>query len=76
MNNLKKRSLSLVFTLLSIILLVPTCWAQNSTPEMATFFRSNGKIYVVVLVLATIFAGLFIFLIYLDKKIKNIEKIN
>ncbi|MFM1790717.1 MAG: CcmD family protein, partial [Actinomycetota bacterium] len=35
---------------------------------MATFFRSNGKIYVVVLVLATIFAGLFIFLIYLDKK--------
>jgi hypothetical protein len=28
---------------------------------------------VVVLVLATIFAGLFIFLIYLDKKIKNIE---
>ena len=39
----------------------------------ATFFRSNGKIYVVVLVLATIFAGLFIFLIYLDKKIKNIE---
>lgn len=73
MNNLKKRSISLVFSLLSMFLIVPACWAQNSTPEMATLFRSNGKIYVVVLVLATIFAGLFSFLIYLDKKIKNLE---
>lgn len=49
-------------------------FAQEETPEMANTLRSNGKIYVVVLVLATIFAGLIIYLIRLDKKITQLEK--
>lgn len=59
----------LVFTLLTL-----SVWAQEEVPEMANVMRSNGKIYVVVLVLATIFAGLIIYLIRLDKKISKLEQ--
>jgi hypothetical protein len=47
-----------------------------SAQQMADGLRSEGKIYVVVLVLATIFAGIIAFLIYLDRKITQIEKSN
>jgi CcmD family protein len=43
-------------------------------PEEAYIMRSNGKIYVVVVVLATIFAGIFAYLVMLDRKIARIEK--
>ncbi|MBX3255805.1 MAG: CcmD family protein [Chitinophagaceae bacterium] len=48
----------------------------NAQPpvEMADGMRSNGKIYVVVAVLAVILAGLFIFLINLDRKVSKLEK--
>lgn len=42
--------------------------------EMADTMRTNGKIYVVVAVLATIFAGIFAYLIYIDRKITRLEK--
>ncbi len=42
--------------------------------EMATGLRSSGKIYVVVLVLLTIFAVLGISLFLLDRRIKKLEK--
>ncbi len=48
--------------------------AQGQSTEMADLMRSNGKIYVVVLVLATIFAGIIAFLIHLDRAIKKIER--
>jgi glycerol uptake facilitator-like aquaporin len=48
--------------------------AQTAGPEMADTLRSNGKIYVVVLVLATIFGGIIAFLIRLDRKISKLEK--
>ncbi len=35
---------------------------------------SENKIYVVVLVLATIFAGIILYLVYLDRKISKLEK--
>ncbi len=43
-------------------------------PEEADGMRSNGKIYVVVTVLATIFAGIFAYLVILDRKISKLEK--
>lgn len=49
-------------------------FAQETQPEMADVMRSNGKIYVVVLVLATIFAGLIIYLVRLDRKVSKLEK--
>ena len=48
--------------------------AQTTEPEMADTMRSNGKIYVVVLVLAAIFAGIIAYLIRLDRKINKLEK--
>lgn len=48
--------------------------AESQTPDMATGLRSSGKIYVVVLVLATIFAGILAFLIYLERRVKRLEQ--
>lgn len=48
--------------------------AQETQPEMADAMRANGKIYVVVLVLATIFAGIILYLVRLDRKITRMEK--
>lgn len=38
------------------------------------FMRSNGKIYVVMAVVIVIVAGLLIYLINLDRKIKKLEE--
>ncbi len=51
-----------------------TATAQTAEPEMADAMRSNGKIYIVVLVLATIFAGIITMLVRLDRKISKLEK--
>lgn len=48
--------------------------AQESQPEMADIMRTDGKIYVVVLVLATIFAGIIAYLVRIERKINKIEK--
>ncbi|MBL4656136.1 MAG: CcmD family protein [Bacteroidia bacterium] len=42
--------------------------------ESENLFRSSGKIYVVVSVLVTIFLGIVIYLIVLDKRIGILEK--
>ena len=60
--------------LLTIMMLLPIfCHAQNGV-EMADTFRTNGKIYVVVLVISTIFAGIIFFLLFLERKIKKLER--
>lgn len=48
--------------------------AQSGEPQMADTFRSNGKIYVVVAVILTIFAGIILYLVRLDRKITKLEK--
>ena len=58
-----------------ITVLLTILFAQTANAaEMADTFRSNGKIYVVVLVIATIFACIIAFLIYLDRKVSRIER--
>lgn len=52
-------------------------FAQNGdTIEMADTMRQNGKIYVVVAVILTILAGIFLYLVRLDRKISKLEKEN
>ncbi len=46
----------------------------TSEPQMADGFRQDGKIYVVITVIAMIFLAIILFLIYLERKIKKIEK--
>jgi hydrogenase-4 membrane subunit HyfE len=48
--------------------------AFSQEVEMADMMRSNGKIYVVVAVLCTIFIGLMIYLYRMDQRVKNLEK--
>ncbi|MGN6438410.1 MAG: CcmD family protein [Agriterribacter sp.] len=61
------------FLFLAFLITTLSLNAQQ-TVEMADGMRSNGKIYVVVTVLAVILAGLFIFLINIDRKISRLEK--
>lgn len=63
----------LLATLALLLAIAPAALAE---PEMADVMRADGKIYVVVVVLATIFAGIFTYLIYLDRKITRLEKEN
>lgn len=46
---------------------------QNNQVEMADAMRANGKIYVLVAVIATLFAGFLIYVIKTEQKIKKIE---
>ena len=48
----------------------------NGKVEMADAMHANGKIYVVVAVILTIFAGIIFYLVRLDKKISKLEKNN
>lgn len=47
-----------------------------SAPQMADTFRSEGKIYVVIAVLSIIFICLTVYLIYIDIKLRKLEKKN
>jgi len=47
---------------------------RNVKPEMADSMRSNGKIYVVVVVLLIILAGLYFYLIQVDRRLSRLEK--
>ena len=67
----KTTSLAAVF-----FLTILPAFAQETSRrvEMADILRDNGKIYVVVAVLLTIFAGIIFYLVRLDKKITKLEK--
>ena len=64
------RKASLLTTLI-LLTTFATSIAQETQPEMADALRKDGKIYVV---LATIFAGIILFMVRLDRKISKLEK--
>jgi CcmD family protein len=47
---------------------------QNQSVEMADSFRSEGKIYVVVAVLSTIFVGIVGYLLLFERRLSKLEK--
>jgi nitrate reductase gamma subunit len=49
-------------------------FSQSNTVEMADTMRREGKIYVVIAVILTIFAGIILYLVRLDRKISRLEK--
>lgn len=67
-------------TIKSIVILVVSLFtsvallAQDAVVQPENVFTSNGKLGVVVAVLVTILAGIFFYLISLDKKISQLEK--
>lgn len=56
-----------------LVLFSQSLFAQPTT-SMADNMRSDGRIYVVIAVLLTILAGIFLYLVRLEKKIKSLEK--
>ena len=57
-------------------LIISTLHNLSAQPqvEMADTFREDGKIYVVVAVIAIIFVGMLVYMIRLDVKIRKLEK--
>lgn len=47
---------------------------SNNSVEMADTMRANGKIYVLVGIIAIVFAGITVYLISTDRKIGKLEK--
>ncbi len=61
--------------LLGLLLFQLVSFAQERPQvEMADLMRDNGKIYVVVAVILTIFAMIVIYLVRIDRKLSKIEK--
>ena len=58
------------------LLLLATSITVQAQPavEMADQFRADGKIRVVVGVIVIIFAGLLVYMIRLDRKVKKLEE--
>jgi hypothetical protein len=63
-----------VTTLLLLINFLSQAQGTTDTVDMADTMRSNGKIYVVIAVILTIFAGIIIYLVRLDRKMTKLEK--
>jgi len=61
---------------LALLLSAAPAFAQTATdaPEMADGLRANGKIYVVVAVVAVIIGGLLVYLVSLDRKVGRLER--
>jgi hypothetical protein len=61
--------------LIAIVLMfsVNVCAAQTDS-NFGNTMRSNGRIYVVIAVLATILIGLIIYMIRVERKIGKLEK--
>ena len=62
----------IIYSILFCLFTVSNSFAQEV--EMANIMRSNGKIYVVVSVIAIIFIGLMIYLFRIDQRVKKLEK--
>ena len=63
-----------LFSFFALLITAISGFAQNNDVEMATELRSSGKIYVVVAVIAVIFLGLVIYLFFIDRRVKKLEK--
>ena len=61
-----------LLTTLSLLLAFTSTRAQKIA--MADEMRSNGKIFVVVGVIALVFLGVVGYLIHLDQRVKKLEK--
>ena len=71
---MKQKLINTLLIITSLTLSSFNIFAQNQDIEMADALRADGKIYVVVAVVAVIFAGIIIYLVNLDSKISKLEK--
>ena len=69
----KKVCAIIVFLLFSTMTFAQT---SSQPTEMTDLMRSNGKIYVVTAVIITIFAGIILYLVRIDRKMRRLEQEN
>nr|WP_299417209.1 CcmD family protein [uncultured Emticicia sp.] len=62
-----------IISLIIILLTSFNLFAQEEV-QMADQMRADGKIWVVVAVIAIVFVGIIAYLVLLDRKIRKIEK--
>ena len=60
--------------ILPVLLLFSQNLFAQQTVEMADQLRADGKIWVVVVVIAVVFAGIIGYLVRLDRQIGKLEK--
>jgi CcmD family protein len=68
---MKKFAIRLLFP---ILIILPFFVQAQQDAEMADTMRSEGKIYVLVAIVAVVLAGLVIYLVSIDRKISRLEK--
>ena len=64
-----KKIILLVFLFATLL----TSAQEASEPQMADGMRAEGKIYVVIAVMLTIFVCVVLYLLRIDKKVKKLE---
>lgn len=63
-----------IIALFTLLLFSFSTFAQTEQPEMADAMRSNGKIYVVVVVCLVILLGLVGYVIRIDRRLSKLEQ--
>ncbi|PWK27786.1 CcmD family protein [Arcicella aurantiaca] len=66
-----------ILSLITFLLISVSLFAQENASneiDMADKLYEDGRIYVVVAVVATIFTGIIVYLVNLDSKISKLEK--
>ena len=69
-----KKLFALLLLVLGFMGLMAQAQPDSQHVEMADKLRADGKIYVVVVVLLVILAGLILYVARLDRKITRLEK--
>lgn len=67
-------STKILFTLFTLFLTGISIGQTTEKPEMAEGLKANGMIYIVVIVLLIVFAGIVLYLVSIDRKLNRIEK--
>jgi hypothetical protein len=65
-----------MFSLIASTLMFHVSFSQTDQIEMASNFRGEGKIYVVIAVILIILGGIIVTLFRLERKLKRMEKNN
>jgi len=70
-----KRLKATILSIIAIILAQTFAFSQvREKVEMADKFRADGKIYVVLAIILIILAGLFFYLVRIDRKVAKLEE--